>query len=224
LHDHAHGVPFATLVLRGSYTEVRDGVPEALAAGALVLHDGSERHADHFICDAHCLNIELPAGEAPGRTGSLKLDAPLRGGIERLVQTFYSAPPARSERLRDALAGVRALLRRAPEPSPAPPDWMQTVLDEFSWLDDGPLRGAARLAGVHPVHFSRAFQRHAGMTPNAYRLHARLRSASVLLLGSGGSLARVAQQCGFSDQSHLTRTFRAALGLTPAAYRKIFAR
>jgi AraC-like DNA-binding protein len=32
-------------------------------------------------------------------------------------------------------------------------------------------------------------------------------------------LARVARATGFADQSHLTRTFKRRLGVTPRAYR-----
>jgi transcriptional regulator GlxA family with amidase domain len=78
--------------------------------------------------------------------------------------------------------------------------------------------------GVHQTHFSREFHRHVGLTPNGFRRRARVRRASELLLETALPLASVAQACGFNDQSHLTRTFGAALGLPPAAYRRVFAR
>jgi len=41
------------------------------------------------------------------------------------------------------------------------------------------------------------------------------------MLGKGvASLADVAQSAGFVDQSHLTRTFRSRLDITPAQWRK----
>jgi AraC-like DNA-binding protein len=33
-------------------------------------------------------------------------------------------------------------------------------------------------------------------------------------------LASVALECGFADQSHLTRRFKGAVGVTPAAWRR----
>jgi AraC-like DNA-binding protein len=35
------------------------------------------------------------------------------------------------------------------------------------------------------------------------------------------TLADVAYEVGFADQAHFTRTFKAALGLTPARYRAL---
>jgi AraC family transcriptional regulator len=62
------------------------------------------------------------------------------------------------------------------------------------------------------------------MTPTAFRRGARVRRATELLLSTNTRLALVAQECGFSDQSHLTREFGAAVGLSPATFRRTFAR
>ena len=48
--------------------------------------------------------------------------------------------------------------------------------------------------------------------------------AVMLLLTTSAHLVNVAHSCGFNDQSHLTRTFGASLGLSPGAYRRAFAR
>jgi AraC-like DNA-binding protein len=40
------------------------------------------------------------------------------------------------------------------------------------------------------------------------------------LIAAGGVLAEIALQCGFADQSQLTRSFSRRIGLTPAAYRR----
>jgi AraC-like DNA-binding protein len=216
---HRHGVAFATIVLDGSYTEVRHGVAHSFSRGAIVVHDASEEHADYFLGDARCLNVELPAGIETGEP--LNGNAALRAAAAHVRLAFYDEPAL----LETAVKGFLALLRSPQQaPAAAPPDWLKPVLEAFEWCDPVPLRGAARLAGVHPVQFSRAFHRHVGMTSNEYRRQSRLRRASKLLLESTVSLVRVAQDCGFADQSHLTRTFSESVGLSPAHYRQVFAR
>jgi AraC-like DNA-binding protein len=39
------------------------------------------------------------------------------------------------------------------------------------------------------------------------------------LLGGDRALSTVALECGFCDQSHFTRTFKAWTGITPGHYR-----
>jgi AraC-like DNA-binding protein len=41
------------------------------------------------------------------------------------------------------------------------------------------------------------------------------------LLRGGGSPSHVAFQCGFADQAHLTRSFKARLGVTPGQYKAL---
>ena len=218
LRYHRHGMSFATIVLDGSYTEVRDTVPHACAPGTIVVHSACEEHADHFLDDARCLNVELPHVE--GAYGTFSVDAAVRTAVDCLVTAFYE-----DAELDATVVALQAALRdRVDESASRKPAWLDPVLDGFSWCDAVPLRDAAKMAGVHPVQFSRAFHKHVGMTPNDYRRESRLKRASDLLLVSTASLIRISQDCGFADQSHLTRTFSEALGVSPAHYRRVFAR
>jgi AraC family transcriptional regulator len=79
-------------------------------------------------------------------------------------------------------------------------------------------RLAAR-AGVSLAHFGRMFRDAVGVPPHRYVLAARLDLARKLLTQSTMPIARVAQECGFSSQSHLTASFRTAHSTTPAQYR-----
>lgn len=71
--------------------------------------------------------------------------------------------------------------------------------------------------GLAESHFIRAFHREFGLPPHAYHLRLRLAAASELL-ASGLTVSTVAYECGFADQSHLSRNFKAVYGLTPAAW------
>jgi AraC family transcriptional regulator len=82
------------------------------------------------------------------------------------------------------------------------------------------VKDIASQVGVHPVHLARAFRAHFGLSPVEYIRQLRINLAESLLADSQVSLGEIAQQTGFSDQSHFTRTFRNEVGLTPARYRQ----
>jgi AraC-like DNA-binding protein len=80
----------------------------------------------------------------------------------------------------------------------------------------------AAAAHLSDFHFSRLFSRLVGLSPEAYLLDCRLRYAQKLLAlgGSECSLAEVAADAGFFDQSHFSRQFRRVFGETPHEYRQ----
>ena len=83
------------------------------------------------------------------------------------------------------------------------------------------LSALARQADLSPWHFLRLFSRILGVTPHQYLIGARLRRAAMLLSASDDSITEAAYAAGFADLSNFMRTFRAALGLTPRAFRKL---
>jgi len=80
------------------------------------------------------------------------------------------------------------------------------------------LQDLAEASGVSVRHFSRAFRETMGVSPHQYLIQRRVEQAK-LLIASGTSLAEVAQRCGFSDQSQLTRSFVRHVGASPGVYR-----
>ena len=82
-------------------------------------------------------------------------------------------------------------------------------------------RKLASIARLSPSHFGRAFKASVGCPPHNFILQQRIERAKELMLNSSEPLCQIALTCGLSDQSHLSRTFRAHEGCTPAAWRRV---
>ncbi|PTM42222.1 AraC family transcriptional regulator [Bosea sp. 124] len=72
--------------------------------------------------------------------------------------------------------------------------------------------------GLPRHHLIRAFRRETGLTPHAWLVDVRVRRARDRLR-RGEAPGDVAAATGFCDQAHLTRAFKARLGVTPGAFR-----
>ena len=103
------------------------------------------------------------------------------------------------------------------------PQWLQRVKLEID--DDvencGRVRDLAERAGVHPVYLARQFRSYLGVSVSEYVRQRRVAATAQLLLRDHESLASIACEAGFSDQSHMGRIFKHKTGLTPHAYRRI---
>ena len=82
------------------------------------------------------------------------------------------------------------------------------------------LKEVARECGISVGHFSHAFRRTVGVAPHKWLIEQRVLLSKEKLRDDGLSLSDVATECGFSDQSHLTRVFRQAVGVSPGAWRR----
>lgn len=80
----------------------------------------------------------------------------------------------------------------------------------------------ARWCGLSRFQILRAFASTTGLTPHAYIMQQRMRQARELIR-QRMPLAVVAAECGFADQSHLSRVFVRSHGYTPGAYARAFA-
>jgi AraC-like DNA-binding protein len=85
-------------------------------------------------------------------------------------------------------------------------------------VDPPSLGELAAEVGASQFALVRAFGARYGLPPHAYVNQLRVRLARALL-AAGEPVATVAVTVGFADQSHLTRHFRATVGVTPGRYR-----
>ena len=157
---------------------------------------------------ADLTDAAIPMDEVLGRTGA------------RLV-----------EQLGNATTWARrfALLDRAFSAPGAVGAAVTTVSPEVAWLCHR-LRASGGQARVEPLmdetgwsrrRVTERFHAQLGLAPKAYARILRFRRALGLLeaVGPGRTLADVAMDCGYYDQSHLTRDFIALAGCTPGALR-----
>lgn len=80
----------------------------------------------------------------------------------------------------------------------------------------------AAKADLSPAQFNRLFKELLKMTPSEYLLSLRIHEAQRLLTQSTTNIVEVAMKTGFYDQSHFTKKFRAATGLTPREFLRRF--
>ena len=80
----------------------------------------------------------------------------------------------------------------------------------------------AEVAGISVSSQERLFKKIFGLTPLMYLRKTRLNAACKLLRSTKVGLSEIPVQCGFNDQTSMTRAFRQELKITPLKYRRSF--
>jgi AraC family transcriptional regulator len=88
-------------------------------------------------------------------------------------------------------------------------------------LDVSPsLARLAAVAHLSAYHFARQFKVATGLPPHQYLILRRVERAKLLLQEGDLSLAEVAADAGFTDQSKLSHTFKRIVGVSPRQFRR----
>jgi two-component system response regulator YesN len=85
--------------------------------------------------------------------------------------------------------------------------------------DDLNRESVARAVGISPSRFSRLVNEKKGRTFTDLLNQYRIERAALLLVRSSDSLAEIAGETGFCDQSYFSKVFRKYKELSPSAYR-----
>lgn len=85
---------------------------------------------------------------------------------------------------------------------------------------DCPVAELAGRCGLSRSHFARAFRISMGLPPHRWLMRFRIEQAQEKLERTSETIAEIALNCGFADQSHLTRVFHEIVGASPAAWRR----
>lgn len=101
---------------------------------------------------------------------------------------------------------------------------MRRIVDyvRANYRDKVSVADMARVAGISVSSQERLFRKTFGLTPLMYLRKTRLNAACKLLRETDEGLLNIAVQCGFNDQTSMTRAFRLELKITPLRYRRRF--
>jgi AraC family transcriptional regulator len=228
---HQHELAYVTVVLHGDYLEGDQGKLEELRPFTASFNAPGVQHSSvigpagvsFFTIELRDgllrqLDLALPRRAFDGGAGAMLWPA------LRLYSAFknQTADPLVLEshvlELMGAIAGLAGVEKSAPA-------WLVRVKERMheEFCDNLRMRDLAGDAGVHPVHLARVFRAREGRTPGDYLQRLRVRSACHLLGDRDYPLAIIAAECGFADQSHLTRVFRKFTHTTPAQFRRTIA-
>ena len=128
---------------------------------------------------------------------------------------------------RGAVIGLAGVMRPYDHAGEAPGEYRRlTRACEFvlaNYAQPIAIADLASRAHLSASQLQREFSRLFGMNPGDYILRVRLLMAQRQLEETTAPVGRIALDCGFYDQSHFTRAFRAATGLKPLEHRRRFA-
>lgn len=186
----------------------------------VLLGPTTERAAVERAAGAEYLGLRFRAGQAPRLADARS--AELTDGLAELTRLAGTSVEALGERLA-ALPdhgarqrALEALVRREARPLVEDPRARRAAL--LLEARRGRLRvdELAGALGLHVRSLERTFLASFGMTPKRMARLVRLRYVlGALHAGGFGTLADLAQACGYADQPHLVRDFRALTGRTP---------
>jgi AraC-like DNA-binding protein len=120
------------------------------------------------------------------------------------------------------IAAGLARLDRSAQRRTASPRCSAAVAKAREFIDEAPIHTISSadleaVSGLSRFSLARHFRVCLGTSPHRYLTMRRLERARGRML-DGNSLAETALECGFADQSHMTRHFKRAYGMSPAKW------
>jgi len=99
------------------------------------------------------------------------------------------------------------------------PAWLSALIEIIHFNHEPfSLTSLSEQLGIHPGHLSRAIPKYFATTLGDYIRQVKVKMAINWMLSSKKSLFDISYECGFSDQSHFSRTFKRYMGMSPKAF------
>jgi AraC family transcriptional regulator len=232
ISQHLHVQPYLSILVCGSYRETCGASAWDYVAGEAIFHGSGEVHSDQFFDEGgELLNLEiLPEFEERLRDDGIRTDVrtvfkhPYCLELALKLRHELRAPDSVSGLAVEGLAMELAahvlrgrLARREREG-----DWINridaTLREQFSKPPS--LTELAEMVHVHPVHVARTFRKRLHCSVGEYVRMLRMEAACKQLRQTDLPIAEIAVETGFADQSHLTRTLKRYMGISPMSLRR----
>lgn len=220
--EHSHDWPVVSLFVIGGYTNHTELGEIAISGPSMILYSAGAAHRNDVSSEGfEQVEIEFdPAWLGCMRDTGAPVQRCKGGPIAALARSLAQqcSRGISEEHLR---TGLRRLVEGGvPDTGRAPPRWVN-LLDQRLRADTATSVAAlAEEVGRHPTWLGAAYKlsQGEGILETAARF--RVERAARLLRETELSLAKVASEAGFCDQSHMNRTLRRVLQRTPSAVRR----
>lgn len=186
------------------------------------------------VCDSLFLSAFFAASEAQPRVGLADAaSTPLHQALGQLVECYYTAADPLEQQ-----AGSKALLLQVLFHLRKHFGWNQETRAEYfrrrehsqslsaldahlraNFAERITVASAAAFAGMSETKFMKQFKSATGETFVSYLRRLRMERALQLLEETGLTVAEVAAEVGFADQSYFDKVFRGFFGRTPSSFR-----
>ena len=233
LPRHAHENSYFCFVLQGVYTE-RYGNREVMCQpSTLAFRQSGQTHEDLVHgADTRVLVLEISSTWIEKlRAESLILanSTEVKGSsmsqlAARLVREFHKTDSAAKLAIEGLALELLAEATRQPDIRlRVAPAWLRQAREMIRehFPEALTLTRIAAEVGVHPVYLATAFRQKFGLTIGEFVRQLRIEHACAELVKGDLSLAAIALQAGFVDQSHFSKVFKLYLGMTPHKYRTL---
>jgi AraC-like DNA-binding protein len=220
--EHAHDWPMISLYVMGGYRNITDCGEREIAGPSMVFYRPGAAHRNvagetgfeqmEIEFDPSWLGPSaLPPEEVLTRVGGMC------GALARSLAVQCDAGLSAAE-LRTSIRRLLTIARL--QPSPRVGGWTDSVTTRLRADPGRRIAEVAREVGRSPAWIGPAYRRLTGEGLQELAARLRVERAARLLRESDESLCAIAVETGFSDQSHMNRTFRRVLGRLPTAVRK----
>ncbi len=226
LPEHTHERPYFCLLLEGDYDETSAAGSIVYQPLTIVYHPARAPHVDtigsrggkFFLVElgdpwSDC----LPIGDA-AHISELDGGAPVWSAL-RLYQEIAQGEAVDPLTVESLVLETCAHIAATSIAERVEPAWVSRAADRIraGFAEPIDLRGLAREADVHPIHFARTYRRFRHRSVGEDVQFQRIQHAC-RALSRGDAIAEVALAFGFTDQSYFTRVFRRITRTTPAAF------
>lgn len=226
---HSHPQLYLSLVLGGGNMEVRKNEDLSVFPGMVLQYNKEEKHRNtHARFPSSTLNIEIKDSFfekndlAYTQFQSSYLKNPnLRLSFLKIFRELQLGDISSSDSIESIL--LNALVEIRDEKSSAIPPWLNRLDQILSdrWNEFISLNELSQELNLHPVTISKSFPIYFDCTLSDYMRKIKTYKAVCELMNTRKSVAEIAYQCGFSDQSHFNRVFKSYTGYTPYEYRNL---
>jgi AraC-like DNA-binding protein len=174
----------------------------------------------------------LETGEPPAPfVFDAATQAYLRSQIEFCIREFHERPFLYAQTIQASVLSMLVLLARErlrqPHQPAAATHAAQDIVPALIHYLHAHLREPARLTALavaahfalNPRYIGQYFRRHTGQSLKGFIQQSRIRALQLQLEFSDKTVSVLAEEYGYTDESHLTKAFRAMTHQTPTQYR-----